>query len=65
MRFATPPNLTGYPAISIPVGYDPKGMPIGLQAMGRPWEESLLLGIAGILEQKVETRKPVVYRSPV
>ena len=65
MRFATPSNLTGHPAISIPVGYNKKGMPIGLQAIGRPWEESLLLGIAGILEQKVETKKPVVCRSPI
>ncbi len=60
MRFATPSNLTGHPAISIPIGYDPKGMPIGLQAIGRPWEESLLLGIAGILEQMSERRKPVI-----
>jgi Asp-tRNA(Asn)/Glu-tRNA(Gln) amidotransferase A subunit family amidase len=65
MRFVTPSNLTGHPAISIPIGYDPKGMPIGLQAIGRPWEESLLLGIAGILEQMYEKRKPEVYLSPV
>ena len=64
MRFATPPNLTGYPAISIPVGYNNKGMPIGLQAIGRPWEESLLLGIAGILEQMSKRKKPVIFRSP-
>ena len=60
MRFATPPNLTGHPAISIPIGYDPKGMPIGLQVIGKPWEEALLLGIAGILEQMNERRKPEV-----
>ena len=64
MRFATPSNLTGHPAISIPIGYDIKGMPIGLQAIGRPWEESLLLGIAGLLEKVYEKRKPEVYLSP-
>jgi len=64
MRFATPSNLTGHPAISIPIGYNPEGMPIGLQAIGRPWEESLLLGIASILEQMYEKRKPEVYLSP-
>lgn len=63
MRFATPPNLTGFPAISIPIGYNSKGMPIGLQAIGKPWEESLLIGIAGILEQMSERRKPEVNLS--
>ncbi|RKX86179.1 MAG: amidase [Spirochaetes bacterium] len=65
MRFAGVPNLIGYPAISVPVGYDEANMPIGLQFIGRPWEEALLLEIAGILERKVETRKPEVYRSPI
>ncbi len=65
MRFVTPPNLTGYPAISIPVGYNQKGMPIGLQAIGKPWEESLLLGIAGVLEQISKRGKPAIHRSPV
>lgn len=65
MRFVTPSNLTGHPAISIPIGYDPKGMPIGLQAIGRPWEESMLLRIAENLEQYVKHRKPIVYRSPL
>lgn len=60
MRFATPSNLTGHPAISIPIGYDQNGMPIGLQAIGRPWEESLLIGIAGILEQMTERKKPEI-----
>jgi Asp-tRNA(Asn)/Glu-tRNA(Gln) amidotransferase A subunit family amidase len=64
MRFVTPANLTGHPAISIPVGYDQRGMPIGLQAIGKPWEESILLEIAGILEQMYEKRKPEVYFSP-
>jgi len=64
MRFVTPSNLTGHPAISIPIGYDPKGMPIGLQVIGRPWDESLLLGIAGILEQMSEREKPEVDMSP-
>ncbi|MCK5671957.1 MAG: amidase [Spirochaetales bacterium] len=64
MRFATPSNLTGHPAITIPIGYNQNNMPIGLQAIGRPWEESLLLGIAGVLEQMYKKRKPEVYLSP-
>ena len=46
MRFAPLPNLTGHPAITFPVGYDQHRMPIGLQAIGRAWQESLLLTIA-------------------
>ena len=46
MRFATPANLTGLPAISFPAGYTAEGLPVGLQAIGRAWEEPLLLRIA-------------------
>jgi Asp-tRNA(Asn)/Glu-tRNA(Gln) amidotransferase A subunit family amidase len=46
MRFAPLPNLTGHPAVTFPVGYDGDRMPIGLQAIGRAWQESLLLTIA-------------------
>ena len=49
MRFAMPGNLTGLPAIAFPVGYDERGLPTGMQAMGRPWEEHLLLRIAALL----------------
>ncbi len=65
MRFVTPANLTGHPAISIPVGYDRKEMPVGLQIIGRPWEEALLLRIAVNMEGKMELRKPVVFKPPV
>ena len=51
MRYAFPANLTGLPAISFPVGYDPAGLPIGMQAMGRHWEEATLLRIARAAEQ--------------
>jgi Asp-tRNA(Asn)/Glu-tRNA(Gln) amidotransferase A subunit family amidase len=46
MRFAAPANLTGLPAISFPAGYTASGLPVGMQAIGRAWEESLLLRIA-------------------
>ncbi len=61
MRFMFPGNLTGLPAISFPAGYDAIGLPIGLQAMGRWWEENLLLRIAYNAEKLVERRKPVAY----
>ena len=61
MRFATTSNMTGHPAISFPVGYTQKGLPIGMQAIGRPWEESTLLRIALAAEQVVERKEPQVY----
>jgi Asp-tRNA(Asn)/Glu-tRNA(Gln) amidotransferase A subunit family amidase len=62
MRFAMPGNLTGLPAIAFPVGYDARGLPTGMQAMARPWEEHLLLRVAFAVEQVlVRRRAPVFY----
>jgi Asp-tRNA(Asn)/Glu-tRNA(Gln) amidotransferase A subunit family amidase len=61
MRFAFPGNLAGLPAISFPAGYDSLGLPIGMQAMGRWWEENLLMRIAFTAEKFVERKKPAVF----
>ncbi len=61
MRFATPANLTGLPAISFPAGYNDTGLPIGMQAMGRAWQEPTLLRLALAAEQAVERQAPRVY----
>jgi Asp-tRNA(Asn)/Glu-tRNA(Gln) amidotransferase A subunit family amidase len=61
MRFVNPANLTGLPAISIPAGYDRHGLPIGLQMIGRPWEEGTLLRLAYVADGIFERRRPVVY----
>jgi len=61
MRFATTANFTGHPAITFPVGYTQKGLPIGMQAIGRPWDESTLLRMALAAEQVVERKEPQVY----
>jgi Asp-tRNA(Asn)/Glu-tRNA(Gln) amidotransferase A subunit family amidase len=60
MRFVFPANLTGHPAISVPVGFDREGLPIGLQAMGRYWGEALLLRIASAVEAGSEKRLPKI-----
>lgn len=36
-------NFIGLPAISVPVGSDSKGLPIGLQLLGKAWREGTLL----------------------
>ena len=61
MRFAMAGNLTGLPAIAFPVGYDGRGLPTGMQAMARPWEEHLLLRVAFAAEQVVPRRRPPVF----
>ncbi|PSS29235.1 Fatty acid amide hydrolase [Actinidia chinensis var. chinensis] len=50
MRFIIAPNLLGFPAISVPVGYDKQGLPIGLQLIGRPWGEASILRLAAAVE---------------
>ncbi len=63
MRYIIPGNLIGLPAISFPVGYAPNGLPIAMQAMGRPWEEHLLLRVAAVAEKLVERKRPQIYYS--
>ncbi|MGA2420333.1 MAG: amidase [Candidatus Acidiferrum sp.] len=45
-------NLLGFPAISVPMAFSAAGLPIGVQLIGRPYEEELLLEIASILEEE-------------
>lgn len=63
MRFVRQGNLTGFPALSVPAGYDAKGLPVGLQVMGRPYEEHLLLRLGRVVEQQAEHRVPAVHTS--
>ena len=44
--FTVQANLAGIPALSIPYGTDNNGLPIGMQIMGKPFEESTLLQLA-------------------
>ena len=55
MRTTALANVTGQPAISYPVGFDGLGLPIGLQLVARPFEEALLLRVARVGEQGVES----------
>ncbi|MGA0922932.1 MAG: Asp-tRNA(Asn)/Glu-tRNA(Gln) amidotransferase subunit GatA [Lutimaribacter sp.] len=49
--FTVTVNLAGLPGISVPTGTDASGLPLGLQLIGRPWEEADLLNTAYALEQ--------------
>ncbi len=48
--FTVTVNLAGLPGISVPAGLDAKGLPMGLQLIGRPWDEAELLNVAYRLE---------------
>jgi Asp-tRNA(Asn)/Glu-tRNA(Gln) amidotransferase A subunit family amidase len=43
-------NLLGNPAAVVPVGRSPEGLPIGVQIVGRPWEEEAVLAVAAKIE---------------
>lgn len=43
-------NLAGLPGVAVPAGLNDKGLPLGLQVIGRPWEEGDMLNIAQTLE---------------
>jgi len=45
-------NLLGFPAAVVPMGYSEDGLPIGVQIVGRPWEEEVVLAVAAILEKE-------------
>ncbi|MGB2632724.1 MAG: amidase, partial [Candidatus Acidiferrum sp.] len=51
MRFCQWLNLAGLPGLSLPFGRSPEGLPINIQLIARPYEEELLLAVAGSLEQ--------------
>lgn len=48
--FTVPVNLAGLPAMSIPVGLSANKLPLGLQIIGRPFDESTVIGIGAALE---------------
>jgi len=45
-------NLLGFPAVSVPVGRSPEGLPIGVQVVGRPWDEEVVLAVAEVVERE-------------
>jgi len=58
-------NLLGNPAVVVPVSHSAEGLPIGVQIVGRPWEEEHLLAVAAALERESNAWKipPIVEKS--
>jgi len=57
--FTVPINLAGLPAISIPGGLDVKGYPLGLQIIGKAFDEQNILNIAYAMEKKINFKNKI------
>lgn len=59
-RFTRPINYLGLPALAIPAGFSARGLPIGLQLIGRPFEEAMVLRIGAAFQRATDfhTRAP-------
>lgn len=49
--FTIPVNLAGLPGLSLPCGFSTSGLPIGLQLIGKPWDEATLFQVASAYEE--------------
>ena len=57
--FTVPVNLAGLPAISIPAGHDKKGYPLGLQVIGKAFDEQNILNIAYSIEKNINFKNNI------
>ena len=48
--FTVPASLAGLPGLSVPAGLDSTGLPLGLQVLGRAWDEETMIKVGGVLE---------------
>jgi aspartyl-tRNA(Asn)/glutamyl-tRNA(Gln) amidotransferase subunit A len=49
--FTVPASMAGIPGLSVPAGLDAQGLPLGLQVLGRPFDEETVFAVGGALEQ--------------
>jgi aspartyl-tRNA(Asn)/glutamyl-tRNA(Gln) amidotransferase subunit A len=59
--FTVTVNMAGLPGISVPSGLDAQGLPLGLQLIGRPFEEATLFALGAVIEQAAGGFKPVPW----
>ncbi len=57
--FTVPVNLAGLPGISIPAGVDKNNYPLGLQIIGKPFDEQTILNIAYSMEEKINYKNNI------
>ncbi|MBV9750594.1 MAG: Asp-tRNA(Asn)/Glu-tRNA(Gln) amidotransferase subunit GatA, partial [Acetobacteraceae bacterium] len=49
--FTVPASMAGVPGLSVPTGLDGQGLPLGLQVIGRPFDEETVFAVGSALEQ--------------
>ena len=57
-RLTRPLNAAGVPAVSVPCGWTPDGLPLALQIVGRPFDEATVLRVARAYERAADWRRP-------
>ncbi|TNC24424.1 amidase [Amycolatopsis alkalitolerans] len=57
VRFSAPANVTGLPSLSVPCGFTGAGLPIGMQIMGKPFTEPVLLAVGQAYESATDWAK--------
>jgi aspartyl-tRNA(Asn)/glutamyl-tRNA(Gln) amidotransferase subunit A len=55
--FTVPVNLSGLPAISVPAGYDENNLPLGLQIIGKAFDEQTILNLSLAIEKRANFKK--------
>jgi len=65
LRLTMPYNLAGLPAISLPCGFSAGGLPIGLQVVGKPFEEAMILRIAHAYQQLTDWHRREINIQPI
>ena len=60
MQFTGVPSLTGLPSLNVPCGFDPDGLPVGMQIIGRPFDEAFLFRMGAAFQAATDfhTRAP-------
>ncbi len=54
MQFTGVPSLTGLPSLNVPCGFDADGLPIGMQVIGRPFDESTLFRVGATFQRETD-----------
>jgi aspartyl-tRNA(Asn)/glutamyl-tRNA(Gln) amidotransferase subunit A len=62
IRLTRPFNFSGHPACSVPCGFSSAGLPIGMQIVGRPFDETTVLRVADAYQRLSDwhARRPVL-----
>jgi aspartyl-tRNA(Asn)/glutamyl-tRNA(Gln) amidotransferase subunit A len=56
--FTVTVNMAGLPGIAVPAGTSSEGLPLGLQLIGRPFDEETLFAVASVIERTAPKLKP-------